>query len=351
METMNPADSANGTMGQTSLTDTVRRMEETCKNCNPLSMLTCIAGCSIWKLKNEFRGLHKKLQDPDFATHLLNALKNKRRLQVLEIISKGRISTSRLQQELGKLNHSHSQKTIIEEYIEPLVEVGLATQDQDKYFATLFGYRLNELTKRFHDIVDVLPPHSECYEETVLTALLSGPRIHEALEGVIPAGNVARVLSRLQSGGLVKTAKENDYVFFFKTQRNPNKEILAPTEKKVYGNITEDGISARRLAERTNIPLRRTYKYLRRLKGKKLVFTREKPKSYALTDEGVQAALALQSIRNLAKEVLEAAKQVLGERETRESAIATTCELKYEKKVEAATSRIVGPARRNQANS
>ncbi len=350
METKNPADSANGTMGQTNLADTVRRMEETCKNCNPLSMLTCIAGCSIWKLKNEFRGLHKKLQDPDFATHLLNALKNKRRLQVLEIISKGRISTSRLQQELRKLNHCHSQKTIVEEYIEPLAEVGLSVQDQDKYSATLFGCRLNELTKHFQYIVDVLPPHSECYEETVLTTLLSGPRIHEALEGVIPAGNVARVLSRLQSGGLVKTAKENDYVFFFKTQRNPNKEILAPTEKRVYGNITEDGLSARRLAERTNISLRRTYKYLRMLKGKKLIFTREKPKAYALTDEGVQAALALQSIRNLAKEILEAAKQVLKERETKESMITTTCEPKYGKKVEVASSKIVGSARRNQVN-
>jgi len=351
METKNPADLANGTTGQTSLADAVTRMEETCKNCNPLSMLTCIADCNVWKLKNEFRGLHKKLQDPDFTTHLLNALKNKRRLQVLEIVSRGRISISRLQQELWKLNHCHSQKTIIEEYVEPLAEVGLAAQDEDKYSATVFGRRLNELTKHFHYVVDVLPPHSECYEETVLTTLLRGPRIHEALEGVIPAGNVARVLGRLQSGGLVKTAKENDYVFFFKTQRNPNREILSPTEKRVYGNVAEDGISARRLAERTNISLRRTYKYLRRLKGKKLIFTREKPKAYALTDEGVQAALALQSIRNLAKEILEAAKQVLEERETRESVITTTCEPKYEKKVEVVSSKIVGSARRNQVNS
>jgi hypothetical protein len=41
---------------------------------------------------------------------------------------------------------------------------------------------------------------------------------------------------------------------------------FSPTEKRVYENILPYGISARQLAEKTEISLRRTCKYLRRLK-------------------------------------------------------------------------------------
>jgi predicted transcriptional regulator len=350
METEKHGGSAQGTIEQISLAETIKRMEETCKNCNPLSTLTCIADCNIWKLKNELRGLHKKMQSPDFTRQLLNVLKNKRRLKILEVLSKGRISITKLQQELRRLNHYHSQKTIVEEYVDPLLEAGLAAQDQDKYSATVFGNKLNDLTKGFQEIVDVLPSHSECYEETVLETLLRGQRTHEALEGIIPPRNVARVLSRLLTVGLIRTPKENDYVFLFKTQRNPNKETLSPTEKKTYGNIPEDGISTRRLATEMSISLRRTYKYLRKLKGKKLIFVRQKPKTYALTERGAEVALMLQSIQNLVKEISETARQVLEERATKEPAMMSACEPKYEK-VQAVSSKITGSPKKDQTNS
>jgi predicted transcriptional regulator len=93
----------------------------------------------------------------------------------------------------------------------------------------------------------------------------------------------------------------------------------------VYEHINEEGVPARRLAERTDISLRRTYKYLRRLKGKKLIFTREKLKSYALTEDGVQVARFLQSVQDLTREILEASVQVLNNGKTSESA-ATACD-------------------------
>lgn len=45
--------------------------------------------------------------------------------------------------------------------------------------------------------------------------------------------------------------------------------------------------------------MRRTYKYLRKLRGKKLVFKRKSPKTYALTKEGTEIAKLLEKIHVL----------------------------------------------------
>lgn len=308
---MNNENTTATTIQQTSLPETMKKMEETCNTCKPLSMLTCVTDCRIWKLKNESRELHKRMQNSNFVTDLLNTIKNRRRLQILQIISKGQYSINKLQQELKKLGHNHSQKTITEEYIAPLIEVELAHEAEGKYYATAFGSRLNEIVRSTQDIEELLPPHSECYEEKVLAALVDQPKTYEQFNGSISTRSIARVLSRLQTVGLVETNKEKDYVFFFKTQRNPNKEKLSPTENKVYQSITNDGISAKKLAQNAEISLRRTYKYLRRLKGKKLVFTREKPRTFALTVKGLQAAATLQRIHNLIAESQLAATQLV----------------------------------------
>ena len=84
--------------------------------------------------------------------NLLNTLKNDRRLQILEIISEGYYYIARLQQKLKKRGYYHSQQTIAEEYLAPLIEVGLAVEDQNRYYATVFGCRLNELIKGFSDV-------------------------------------------------------------------------------------------------------------------------------------------------------------------------------------------------------
>jgi predicted transcriptional regulator len=264
-------------------------------------------------MKNEFRDLHKKIKDTDFMARLLNALKNTERLRALNTLSKNHTTMGNLQQELKKPNRCHSQETILEEYVGPLIEVGLAAQNEDKYFATVLGRRLNEVIIQYPYFARVLRPHSKGYEEAALAAIFKQPKTHETLERLIPPGNVARVLSRLQSTGLVTTTEENDYVFFFKTQRDPNKESFSPTEKKVYENIPQEGITARRLARKASISLRRTYKYLRRLKGKKLIFTRERPKLYALTDEGVRLAIVLQCIQDLTREVFKATAEVVND--------------------------------------
>ena len=332
MITENHANSLRGADERTSFADMMIASEETCKNCHPLTPLACVASCSVWKMKNEFRKLCEKMRSPSFMTELMNTLKNARRLQILEIISKGRYSIARLQQELKKQGYYHSRQTIAEEYIAPLIEVGLAEENQKQYCTTHFGCRLNELIKEFGGIKDILPPHSECYEEMALVMLLNEPRTYGDFEGVIPAKSVARVLNRLQRTRLIETSKENDYVFFFQTKRDPNRERLSPTERRVYENTLLEGISARRLAEETRISLRRTYKYLRRLRGKKLIFTRKRPKSYALTVKGIQIAKMLEGIRCLTVELLAAAAQLVKGGETHPMQTPDTIQIEREKK-------------------
>ena len=296
---------------KTSFADKVKEWEETCKNCNPLTPITCVSSCKIWKQKNELRELYEKMKNPNFVMTLLNTLKNDRRLQILEIISEGYHSVARLQQELKKQGYYHSQQTITEEYLTPLLEVGLAEEYQNRYCATAFGCRLNGLRKDFSDVENVLPPHSECHEETALGMLLNKPKTHQDFENIIPRKSVARMLSRLQKAKLVETTNENEYVFYFQTKRDSNAVNFSPAERRIYENIPINGIPARKLAEKTSVSLRRTYKYLRRLKGKKLVFARKKPKSYTLTAEGLKIATMLKEIRNLTQETSGTASHIL----------------------------------------
>ena len=293
------------------LAELLRTLDAECRNCAPLTPLKCITRCNVWKLKNELRQLRETMDNPNFIKDLFNVLKNETRLHVLSAIVNGRYSVSQLQQELKKVGHSHSQDTINEEYLRPLIEVGLAAEAQDQYYATMFGGRLTELLGSFPEFVNVLPAHSECYEETLLSALLAGPKTFEEVEAFISPKIAARILKRLKTADLIETPEERDYVFFFKSKRDPNKETFSSTERKVYDDISEEGISAKKIAEKTGTSLRRTYKYLRGLKGKKLVFTRKTPKAYSLTDKGAKLASLLQELQNLVEEIWDSSTHVI----------------------------------------
>jgi predicted transcriptional regulator len=288
---------------QTNLADVLRTIEKTCNDCQQLAPITCISRCNTWRLKNQLRKLQEKTRTPDFMIELLNTLKNRRRLQLLEIVSKKHCSITQLQKELRKLGFNHSQRTIVEEYLNSLMTVRLADEHQHLYFATLFGQRISDLTKDFHDLEHILSPHSKCYEEMTLMALMKESRTYEKLGEIIPENCVPRVLSRLKKAALVETRTEKDFVFFFKTKRDANASQLSPTEKRIHDGIPLEGISARKLAKETSTSLRRTYKYLRKLRGKKLVFTRRRPIAYSITAKGVKIGTMLEQIRNLTAEI------------------------------------------------
>jgi len=289
----------------------LRSLNAECRNCAPITPLECISRCRVYKLKNELRKLRETMDKPNYIKELFNVLKNETRLHILQAIVNGRYSVSQLQQELKKTGHSHSQDTISEEYLRPLMAVGLATEARDEYYATTFGGRLTELLGNFPEFVEMLPAHSECYEETLLQSLLSGPKTFEAIEALISPKIASRILKRLRSAGLIETSMERDYIFFFKSKRDPDKENFTLTERRNYDAIPNEGISAGKLAKETGLSIRRTYKYLRGLKGKKLVFIRKTPKAYGLTCKGEKLASVLQELQQIDEETWSSSEQVM----------------------------------------
>jgi DNA-binding HxlR family transcriptional regulator len=282
-----------------------------CRNCAPITPLQCINRCQVYKLKNELRSLRQTMDNPNYIKELFNVLKNATRLHILQAIVNGRYSVSQLQQELKKTGHTHSQDTISEEYLRPLMQVGLATEAREEYYATTFGGRLTELLEGFPEFVEMLPAHSECYEETLLQALLSGPKTFEEIEVLISPKIASRILKRLRQTGLIQTPEERDYIFFFKSKRDPSKESFSDTERKVYDALPDGGISAGKLAKETDLSMRRTYKYLRGLKGKKLVFIRRTPKAYGLTLNGEKLAKVLEELQQEVEEAWSSSEHVM----------------------------------------
>jgi predicted transcriptional regulator len=254
------------------------------------------------------------MDNPDFIKDLINVLKNDTRFHILKTIVQGRYSVVKLQEQLSREGHLHSRNTIDEKHLRSLVEVGLAAESQDHYYATTFGSRLNEMLDDFAEFIDILPAHSECYEETILDLLLSGPKTFEDLEAYLSPQIASRILKRLKSFDLIKAPENRDYVFFFRSKRDPKRESLSETEAKVYFGLPEEGIAVRKLATKANISLRRTYRYLRGLKGKKLVFTRKSPRTYTLTDRGERLASLLKSLQDLVGEVWQSSWHVSAEK-------------------------------------
>jgi DNA-binding HxlR family transcriptional regulator len=293
----------------------LKTLDAECRNCAPTSPLECITRCQVYKLKNELRKLRETMDNPNYIKELFNVLKNETRLHILKAIVNCRYSVSQLQQELKKTGHSHSQDTINEEYLQPLMAVGLATEAREEYYATTFGGRLTNLLGAFPEFAEMLPAHSECYEETLLRALLAGPKTFEEIQSLISAKIASRILKRLRSVGLIDTPEDRDYIFFFKSKRDPSKETFTDTEQKIYDTLPNDGISAGKLAKETGLSMRRTYKYLRGLKGKKLVFIRRTPKAYALTCKGEMLATVLQELQQIVDETWSYSQQVINSKD------------------------------------
>lgn len=293
------------------LSEMFKTLDAECRNCAPTSPLECITRCQVYKLRNELRKLRETMDNPNYIKELFNVLKNQTRLHILQAIVNGRYSVSQLQQELKKTGHSHSQDTINEEYLQPLMAVGLATESRDEYYATTFGGRLTNTLGSFPEFAEMLPAHSECHEETVLRALMTGPKTFEEIETLISSKIASRILKRLRSVGLIETPEDRDYIFFFKSKRDPNKETFTDTERKVYQSIFTEGISAGKLVKETGLSMRRTYKYLRGLKGKKLVFIRRTPKAYGLTCKGEMLASVLTELQQIVEETWSFSQQVI----------------------------------------
>ncbi len=276
--------------------ENLKSLEDMCKHCTPITPIQCISLCRFYKLKNELRNLRNTMSNPNYTTDFFNVLKNQTRLHVFGAIVNGRCTLAKIQQELKKTGSHQSQYTINEEYIQPLITIGLVTESLSKYNVTTFGVRISELLNGFEEFAEKLPPQSECHEETLLQILLSGPKTCEEIKQIISPTITSRILKRLATAGLVNVPTERNYIFFHKSKRDPSLEELTVSALKVYQAIPDEGIAADKLAKTVGLSQRRTYKHIRHLKGKKLVFVRKIPLTYNLTSDGQKLASALQNL-------------------------------------------------------
>jgi predicted transcriptional regulator len=277
--------STNVTRENTDFAQIFSQIEDRCHNCNPLSPMSCVEQCEIWKMKNEFLKIGEILSRDDHLSELFNAIKNVRRLKILDIVSLLPCDIEELQKRLKDSRYYHSCRTI-GEYLKPLLKIGLVKKEGNKYISTLYGKKINGTLKNFN-FENVLPKHSSCYEELVLIELLHGANTYEELAKSI--FSLPRVIRRLQEEGLITKKPSVSHVFYFQTKKKFDGE-LSPTEKRVLDAISEVGMPARKLSKQVGITLRRTYKYLRRLGGKQLVSAKRMSRAYELTDLGREVA-------------------------------------------------------------
>jgi DNA-binding HxlR family transcriptional regulator len=294
---------AKTTENTTDLVDILSKADAFCRYCTPASPMHCVERCELWITKNEILKINQVFRRDDHMHNLLNAVKNSRRKAIMDALYEFPRGTKGLQEFLKSKGYRHSQRTIASQYVEPLMKTGLVERDGARYHLTLYGKKFHDILCRF-DAEKLLPPHSHCYEELILKKLIEKPQTYKDLVESLAQKSLSRSLKRLIENGLVSNSESLAYVFYFRTKKVPKKPF-SPTEKRVYNNIPDIGIAARQLSLKVGISIRRIYKYLRRLRGRRLIFTRKKPRTYNLTPSGIRLADFLAETTKL---VLDASK-------------------------------------------
>lgn len=280
----------------------LEQVENYCRDCKTPSPMVCVERCDIWKVKNETLEISRIVKEAGHTKTLLNAIKNARRLAVIDALQKQPLNIKELQQRLKKSEYNHSRSTITNAYLKPLKKAGLIKEDGMRYRLTFYGRKISEMLQKL-DYESPLPTNSCCYEEVVMKELAHKPKTFDELGALVNPKSLSRVLIRLRRRGLIAKNHSGEYVFYHRVEKR-RVAGLSPTEKRVFEAIPDEGIPARMLSKEVGITLRRTYKYLRRLKLKKLILKLRVQKTYELTSQGMEIAVALDEIMKLASQSL-----------------------------------------------
>ena len=225
--------------------------------------------------------------------NLLNVIKNKRRIKLAHILQGQPLSLDEIQQRLKGEGYYHSRDTIRKHYAGPMVVARLLAEENGRYRLTDVGRDIIAILGDT-DLGSLFPSSSGCYEETCLLAL-EVPRNYDELSRYLPKADLQRTIRRLQEKGLVTKDRPDRHV----TYRRATKETdvpLSKTEGKVLQSIAEDGTGVNEIAKAVGISLRRTFKYLKRLREKGLVSSTQNVTLLSLTEEGKELAEKLSRI-------------------------------------------------------
>lgn len=286
-------------MGQASnLTDALSTVENYCKNCKTASPMVCVERCEVWQVKHEIQEIRRVTSEKTHLRKLFNALKNKRRLKILKALCEHAQNVEELQKHLHQNGFHHSHETVVEAYLKPLISVGLVRMEGVRFKVTFYGRMVQNLLSQ-QAFSDLLPVHSCCYEETVLKEL-NTPKTFNELATHVPPKSLSRILMRLRAKKLLIGKAHSHYVSYHKAENTLRMQQLSPTEKRVLDAIPQAGITIRSLSAIVGINIRRTFKYLRRLREKNLVFALRAKRTYELTVEGREIMRVLEEIERLA---------------------------------------------------
>jgi len=228
---------------------------------------------------------HRPPSTPDRETveHTLNVLKNQRRVAVLKLLQKEPCTERALQDKLRSIGYNHSLATV-QQYLQPLVETELVGHKNANYSLTTKGSQILDLAGKT-DFLLKFPANSSCLEELSLVAIKNGYRTFEDLAKVVDRTLLPRALSRLQKQGLIRSNHPKDHVQFYRVRVR----LMgggSPTERRVFHAVNPDSISVTDLSKAAGINIRRTYKYLARLRKRGLVLQRRLPVTHELTQTG-----------------------------------------------------------------
>lgn len=246
-----------------SLAQTLQIMEERCKECSIITPMTCMEQCETWRVKKELRETRKKTSKDNHWPQLLNALKNKRRLAILNLLRRHTHSIENLQKRLKDFGYNHSQETIYQ-YLESLSKTGLIITNNDQTHLTLYGRKIIDIISK-HNFKGQLPTNSCGNEERIITSIYEGAKTRQDFKQLVNSTSLPRTLNRLLKLHLIQNNSPSDRIFYFRTKRPTYLENLSPTQKRICKKIPKAGISTRDLSKSVGINLRRTYKYLRNL--------------------------------------------------------------------------------------
>lgn len=223
------------------------------------------------------------LQDHETIARALNAFKNQRRVLLLRLLDEKSCVEGALQTRLRSSGYNHSLSTI-KQYLQPLVEAELVRYREGKYSTTIKAAEiLSEIGKT--NFLLRFPANSSCFEELSLIAIKNGYRTFDDLSSLIDVSMLPRALNRLQEEDLIRSNHPKDHVQFYRVRIRLLGEAT-PTERRVFHTVNQDGISVKDLAKAVGITVRRTYKYLARLKKRGLILQRSLPVTYELTPTG-----------------------------------------------------------------
>jgi DNA-binding HxlR family transcriptional regulator len=300
--------SLSGVRGAQSLAEALEQAEGHCKDCKmgAASPMVCVERCDVWRVKHEILETRGVVSEGNHVRRLLNVLKNQRRLRIIDAMRERPLGLEELQSDLREAGFMHSRRTIIEAYVRPMIRVGLVKEDGVGFRTTFYGRKIRDILAGLGSLgpLNLLPVHSCCYEETVLKELVK-PKTFNELAAHVPQKSLSRILMRLRARGLLVESLRRDYVFYHRVKGKPRMK-LSPTEKRVFEAIPQVGIPARELAKIVGINLRRTYKYLRRLRAKKIVFALRANRTYESTVKGREIVNVIDEMEKLALSSLSA---------------------------------------------